>query len=200
LGGFETVPAVLAGTRIGLTSVIVDGNIYVIGGSTDPDTVEQTVINSDGSFGSFAVDPGLNLAERNFHTSMISRGYVYVIGGADNNGVFASVAARAPLINSGSLEPFESVASVMLTTNAPSIAPVGDYIYAIGIDSKIERAAVNIVAGPNGPVGSFATMSDVVLIGANFDEAVAVIGNYVYLVGGASGKTPANTVERAELK
>ncbi len=66
------------------TSVVYNGYLYVIGGTSDGVTcfndVQYAPINADGSLGTWQSTTSFNTGRRS-HTSVVYNGYLYVMGG-----------------------------------------------------------------------------------------------------------------------
>jgi len=62
---------------------------------------------------------------------------------------------------------------------------------------SVQRATIDPSSRELGP---FVTVPEVTLTPSRFAEASAVIDNHLYVVGGASGRNPVNTVEQADLR
>ncbi len=70
--------------RLGHTTVVYNGYMYVIGGrnaSTRYSDVQYALINSNGTVGSWASDPDAFTTGRSLHASVAYNGYLYIIGG-----------------------------------------------------------------------------------------------------------------------
>jgi hypothetical protein len=203
LGAFETVSASLVTTRIGLTATVSSrGYLYINGGisSNDPPAVsiERATIGSDGSLGAFSTFPGGDAIARDFLSTPVIGDYIYVLGGSDAiTGGNASDVYRSSLNTSGSgaLDPFQIVSNITLGAQGPIIVEIGNYLYAFGFDAVVQRAHFDTA----GSLGSLETLADV-SAPARFAPASIVVGNHLYVVGGAVGRNPINSIEQADLK
>lgn len=204
LGAFATVPgAALAAVSSGHTSAVIGNYLYLFGGlnSTGLNGTERAAINANGSLNSFATVPVNLAAARAYHTSAVIGRYLYLIGGSGANG-FEYSTERATISADGSLGPFTAVSGVTLVVGRTShtSAVIGNYLYVIGgggpngLVSAVERATINA----DGSLGPFATVSGVTLVTARAGHASAVIGKYVYVIGG-QGSGTLTTVERAAI-
>lgn len=82
--------ATLSQPRLGPTSFVKDGFLYVVGGrpslSTVTTSIERAPINADGTIGEFSVFPGASLqVGRGHHTSVLLGNFLYVTGGYNPN-------------------------------------------------------------------------------------------------------------------
>jgi N-acetylneuraminic acid mutarotase len=77
--------------RYGHTSVVYNGYLYVIGGTTDGFTalndVQYAPINADGTIGAWSYINSSNFfdTERSYHSSVVYNESLFVIGGIDNS-------------------------------------------------------------------------------------------------------------------
>jgi hypothetical protein len=206
LGQLATVSGVtLAAARYNHTAAVVGNSVYVLGGlanSVTLNSVERAIIAADGSLGAFAPVAGITMrSARNSHTAAVVGNYLYVLGGSNGNVVLDNV-ERAPIAPDGSLGPFESAPNGPLMTARVyhTTAVIGNYLYVIGGFgnnglSNIERASI----AADGSLGPFAPVSGVALTTARYDHVTAVVGNYLYVLGGGGDVTPLSSVERATL-
>ena len=103
----------------------------------------------------------------------------------------------------GSLGPFAILTDVALSTGRLSggVVVAGKFVYAIGGfyggETSIERASIN----PDGSLGTFSIVSGVSLTMAHEDFTVAVLGHFLYVLGGQNaGESGALTaIERISL-
>jgi hypothetical protein len=205
LGAFAVVAGVtVANGRAGHTSVVVGGSVLLVGGenaSGAVGTIERAAVGAGGTLGSFAVVPGATLATpRTNHVSQVVGNYVFSVGG-DGAGLLATV-ERASFNGSGAIGPFSTALDVSLTggRSGAGTVVVGDRLYVLGGERSgaylrtIERATVS----PDGALGAFAQLPET-LTTARAGTLVAVIGNYVYAVGGYDGGRYVTSVERAPI-
>jgi N-acetylneuraminic acid mutarotase len=196
------------------SSATVGNNLVVIGGVTADGASliaasEHTPIQTDGSIGTFADVPGADLEVPRFgHATVISGGQLYVIGGDDSSNALASVEA-ATVSQDGALGAFATVAGTTLATPRSSHGAIATatalYVFggASGIDgmgavinlASIERAFIEL----DGAIGPFVNVPAVSLATARREMTSAVIGNFVYVVGGCGDHGLLATVERAPI-
>jgi N-acetylneuraminic acid mutarotase len=206
LGPFATVTDVsLTTARQGHTSAVVGTYLYILGGFGESplNSVERAIINANGSLSPFTSVPTVTLAIARYgHTAAVIGSYLYVIGGAGSNGTSLQDVERATINPDGSLGPFASVSNATLTIarSSHTTAVVGNQLYVFGgvvgnsSLSSVERAPL----GADGLLGSFATVSSVTLTTARYGHTTAVIGNYLYVLGGV-GSGSLDNLERAPL-
>jgi Kelch motif protein len=208
LGPFITVPGVaLATARYQHTSVVLGNALYVVGGSAAGgilSSVERASINADDSLGGFVPIANITQATgRSGHATVLLGNFLYSIGGLGNTG-YSSGLERASINASGSLGEFAALARVTLTTprNGMTVV-VGNSIYALGggnsAHSKdVDRATVD--AG--GSLSVFTTVPEVATTNVRSAGTSAVIGNFLYLIGGFDPGVAGNylgSVERATV-
>ena len=128
--------------------------------------------------------------------------YVYVAGGA-NSPDNASV-ERARINADGSLSSFSVVTGVNLNLNryGHRALVVGPWVYLFAGENgatataTVERAAIHA----DDTISTFNTVAGVSLMTARHHPALAVVGNAIYLIGGATvGTTGLTSVERATI-
>jgi hypothetical protein len=204
LGPFTTIRGVtLATPRSGHTSIIAGSFLYVIGGSNTTGilkSIERATIAADSSLSPFEKVSGLALASaREAAASAVIGNSVYVIGGS---GVLGSL-ERATVNPDGSLGPFATVDGVSLTAarSRHTVAVVGTRLYVLGGSANgitfgsIERATIS----PDGSLGVFDTISELNLATARSGHTTAVVGSFLYALGGAGSTGLLNSVERAAI-
>ncbi|MNX74079.1 Kelch motif protein [compost metagenome] len=197
-------PFVAAGTlgtaRWGHTTAIIGQYLYVIGGYNGDylNTVERATINADGTLGGFSPVAGVTLTKRRReHASAVVGNFLYVLGGYD--GSYLNHVERAEINPDGTLKPFVQVGGFAYARSGHSSAVVGNYLYIMGgyngsYLSNVERAAIDSASGE---LGDFATVPGVSLSSARSHGASAVIGSYLYVVGGMSNDGEIGTMVRA---
>jgi N-acetylneuraminic acid mutarotase len=213
LGAFATVAGVrLVNGRYYHSSSVVGNYLYVMGGwdnGGELSSVERAAINPDGTLGNFSTVAGVSLGTaRGHHTSTVIGNHLYVVGGetAWSNSLLKSV-ERATINADGTLGNFSTVAGVSLVTarGHHTSEMVGNYLYILGgyglngssgsYVSSVERAAIN----PDGALGGLSTLASVSLATARTSVASTVIGNYLYVMGGANVGGYLTSVERAPI-
>lgn len=202
LGPFETVADVtLMTARQSHTSAVVGSYLYILGGlgTESLNSVERAIINADGSLGPFMAVSGVTMATARYgHTTAVAGHYIYILGGTHGNNSLQDV-ERATINADGSLGLFVPFSSGMLVTarSGQTITVVGNYLYVIGgvgsngALNSVERAPL----AEDGSLGTFAAVSGVTLATGRRGHTSAVIGNYLYVLGGGS----LNNVERATI-
>jgi hypothetical protein len=94
-------------------------------------------------------------------------------------------------------------ANVTLVTDrsGASSAVIGNYVYVLGGFHKgerlssVERASINA----DGTIGTFETVTDASLVTPREFHTSAVVGNYLFVLGGDDGTSPIETIERAPI-
>src|SRR5262249_44936647 len=144
-------------------------------------------------------------AERGGHGALLLGNDLYVVGGCDPNCSlrFEQTVERASFHDTGGLGTLALAAGTSLVTTRSDHATValGRYVYAVGGTSggaslkSVERAP----AGADGSLGPFAPVSGVELVTARSAFAVAVIRDYLYVIGGHTDAGVTASVERAPI-
>jgi hypothetical protein len=189
---FSTVSSLL-NARYSHSSVVIGNTLYVIGGYRDLAfsqalaSIEQATIAPDGTVGAFS-SAGTLTIPRAAHLSVPIGNYLYVIGGHDGTN-YLNTLERASLNGSGALGALGAPPFPNFITQRSEHATVilGDRLYALGgyagqgdprLDS-VESAKVS----PDGVLGQF-DLSAAGGVRQSDKLSTAVIGNYVYLIGG----------------
>jgi hypothetical protein len=206
LGAFVSVPGIsLTMARYGHKARVVGNYLYVIGGTRGNSSlrdVERATINSDGTLGDFTPVPSASLmTERAGHTVEVLGNHLYVVGGASSNGIHNTV-EFAPLSDTGSLGSFALLPEVTLTTarRNHTTTIIGNYIYDIGgysnsLLNTVERSVLNT----GGTLGPFAIVPGLTKPRERASPPSAVLGNYIYLIGGSQFLTNLTSIDRASV-
>lgn len=140
------------------------------------------------------------------NTILVNGNYLYAVGGQykkQGSSFDTNTVERATISPDGAIGPFSTVAGVTLRTprNYHTSAVIGNNYYVIGGASNfiarasVERAAINA----DGTIGNFSDTT-VTLSTARWGLASVIIGNYLYVIGGAgTNNSPLSTVERAPI-
>jgi Kelch motif protein len=209
LGPFViTSNTTLTTPRDGHTSAILGRSLYVLAGDrlNHTSSVERAAINPDGSLGPFAIVPDINLGTlQGAHMSAEAGNFLYVVGGIVTGGLRTNTIQRAAIEADGSIGSFAVFPGVTLVDAraAASMVVVGKALYVIGGNDgqfgaigTVERATIN----SDGSLATFGTVSGVTLVTARQAHTSAVLGNFVYVIGGvdSSGVT-LSSIERASI-
>lgn len=202
LGPFTPVADVaLTTARQGHASVVIGNHLYVLGGfgTTSLNSVERAIIKPDGSLGPFALVDGVTLTTaRREHTAVVLGNYLYVLGGSQGN-TFLRDVERAPIDGDGALGAFVSVPDALLVTprSGHTAEVLGKTIFVFGgvNDSGSLNTIERIALGGDVVLDHFTVVPDVTLTTARHGHTTALIGNYLYALGGAGGTT-LHSVER----
>ncbi|HEU0035240.1 MAG TPA: hypothetical protein VFQ53_31660 [Kofleriaceae bacterium] len=197
-GDGAVAPAIGADTALtsphaGLTTWQLGAHVYATGGTT---AVEQATIDGSGALGAFS-SAGATALGRSDAGVTVARDHAYLVGGISTAAVAsvetASVAAGAT--------PEPPAASGSLTTARASAAyvAIGSQLCAIGGSDGTGALATTECAdvAADGSLGSFAAATP--LATPRADPAVAVIGPWLYVIGGNDGTAPIASIERAPI-
>ncbi len=214
LGTFAATTGVaLASARAYFSAAVLGTTLYVVGGSgasgSDLLTIESAQLTPDGVLGSFSLASGIGTTSaRHSAASAIARDRWFLVGGSSDTGELASV-EHGGIDNNGALAAFATLATQPLAAPRAEAGTVtiGDRLYYIGgadLTTLAYRTDVDsAVVQPDGSLGPFALASGVSVTATRLGAITAVIGDYVYLIGGMQVTGPSyygvTTVERAPI-
>lgn len=219
LGGFSLLPdnkLVVARHKGWATRV---GNfVYVLGGyasarSNATDKVERATVLTDGSMGPFAEVPGVKLAAARGAFAGLNTGtFLTVMGGESafdmtSMSNFVATTERAAIGEDGAIGAFQRVDTPLVTKRSGlSGFRIGDFFYVAGGMSPgesftkvalgtLERAVI----GADGAIGAFSAVSSA-LSAPRHDHGVVTLADYVYFLGGYSGRDFLTALERGTFE
>jgi len=206
LGSWEITKPLNEG-RFYLSSVIVDGYIYAIGGATGPlgednipsASVERAKIAANGSLGAWQKQAYLNSPRRGLQSVAYGK-HIYALGGY--NGVFMKTVERAEIDNNGNIQNWmDESESFLVDRYIHSAAIHQNRIYLIA--GHVEKQ--NIMS--YGDVESATILDDGRLSAWSIEKsklntprfiATAIsTKHYLYLAGGHDGRDRLTSVEYA---
>ncbi|HEY9900567.1 MAG TPA: IPT/TIG domain-containing protein, partial [Pantanalinema sp.] len=204
--GPSTVGPALNAPRYKAESVVIEraGNrfVYMIGGlnpaGASITSVERSLVNSDGTLGTFFTQPSNLVQARAYFASAVIGDYVYCFGGY-YPGLFSSI-ERALIRPDGSLDPFQTYGvSLPDAIDSQRAIVIGNYVYVAGGATSTSGSGANGLVYyapiyPDGSIGSF--LRGPSMPSALQDGALAKVGNYLYFFGGYSAGA-SNIVQRA---
>ncbi len=213
-GGGARSPTNLVNPRFGASVVTVGNNVYVIGGFDAANnalaSVERATIHADGTLGPFELltAPLLNFP-RGWATAQVFRNRLYVFGGGGGVGrTFRAESEYAPINANGTLGAFvpDARANLLVARHGHRAIVTGGFVHIIGgqgltgMLNSIESAPIDASTGGVGPFVNVTATSAVRLTGPRTEAAIAVVGQYAYVMGGTNGALSfLNTVERAAI-
>lgn len=187
---------------------LVGQSAYVLGGSSGGSfgglaSIEQATVAPDGTLGAFATSSATLAQALARSPSAVIGNYVYMFGGLVAASTGTTAIEQAPIQAGGALGAFTKISGTLAATRlSHGVAVVGNYVYALGgfygsNATSVERAPINA----DGTLGTFATLSGVSLSTAHTDFSVAVLGNYLYVLGGQNAAESAalTTIDRVAL-
>jgi hypothetical protein len=199
LGAFTVEPTPLAAPRVNAHSVVIGSYLHVIGGAAQSaaTSVEAAPIQPDGSLGAFAIVASLTTARVSAPVFVIGN-VVYVVGGVGKTSVEAA-AVRAD----GTLGAFAGIAGVSLPiaqaggscVAAGSAYLIGGTDAAAGHSARVQRASLDA----SGALGGFVAVPPGTLTGARADAASAIVGDSVYMLGGAGAAGRLDSIAQARI-
>ncbi|MBI5456890.1 hypothetical protein HY969_04075, partial [Candidatus Kaiserbacteria bacterium] len=224
VGAWTTNTNALTEARTYHSSVVANGNVYVMGGQNpgfvaDQSTVYYAKLNSDGSVGAWSTNTNALPDIRSYSSAAVANGYVYMLGGK-NSTTFKSTAyyaSTARVLISGDLDLLGS-ASTTLSDWSGDNGSTGGSIYAGNIfaQNRLEVSGNtqlfnglsvigNISASGTLQQSSLATLQGGFIsnasssVGAGLQVAGAFNASSTFQVGGASVFGGALTVNSSNL-
>ncbi|MEI9914395.1 MAG: hypothetical protein WDN66_05495 [Candidatus Saccharibacteria bacterium] len=189
---------VLPAARSLMSTVVNNGYIYLIGGSTTSitATVIYSQINSNGTIGSWNTTTSLPSATV-YSSAVAYNGYVYEIGGSVGGSPVTTV-DYAKFNSNGTIGSWTATSTLPLIRADASAAAYNGYIYEIGGFNN--SGSVNTVyyapVNADGTLGSWNTTT--VLPSATQYQTSVEYNGYLYLIGGFSGGST-QTVDYAPI-
>jgi N-acetylneuraminic acid mutarotase len=197
LGAWNTAVNSLPTALSAASSVLVNGNVYVMGGLDSSFSAQSTVyyahLNSDGTLGAW--NTAVNSLPTGVYTetSVTSNGYIYVFGGINlSNPSVANYEFYAPVNSDGSIGSWVTPTSLPDGRSLASSVVANGYVYILGgigdvtnvpdsDHSNVIIAKLNI----DGSLGAWVTSSNE-LPNKLYAEGTALANGHIYTLGGAA--------------
>jgi hypothetical protein len=216
LGSFTNQPAVTLSTaRAGVTTAVAGKYVYVIGGRSATGvigTIERATIAPDGTLGTFAPYASSLVTPRADHSAAVINGYgssryLYVFGGIAGNGTILGSVEVSTIAPDGTLGAFTTVAGAKMMTPRYQAAVLvhqedgipGAFFYIVGgrgasgYLADVERGHVE----GNGTYYGSVQLAAISLGTARAGHALSLLGNQLYVIGGANAGGALDSVEVA---
>ncbi len=201
-----------ANARGGLSNVVYNGYLYIIGGVsvsgstvTDYNDVQYAPINADGTVGTWSATASF-ISGRSGHTSVVYNGYLYLLGGVNNGSTtYYNVVQYAKINANGSLGSWASTTSFANGRSGLASVVNNGYLYILGGSyynggtmtyySDVQYAKIN----SNGTLGSWASTTS--FANSRSGHASVVYNDYLYILGGLynGNTTYYNDVQYAKI-
>ncbi|MCC7383820.1 MAG: hypothetical protein IT384_18405 [Deltaproteobacteria bacterium] len=193
--GSWTTSATFTPARERHATVVHNGFIYVVGGSSGPalDDVSFAALNADGSVGAFAATTPLP-SPRYEHASVIVNDFIYVIGGFETADL-ADV-SFAPVGADGTIGAWRAAAPLPVARYGHTALVHGGHIYVVaGFNSGPGYFAEVLTATPraDGTLSGWTAIGSVPV--ARERHATVLSGDDLYLVGGYGQQGELNAVD-----
>lgn len=199
----EDTDSMLGDFRTSFTSVVRDGYIYVVGGNNTTigitPSVKYAPIHADGTLGRWQESAALSVGRS--YAGIASYGdYIYTYGGNAVSSDFRNDMESAKIQPAGSTGGYGAITALPQVTQRASVATHGGYVYVTGgddgatIHTDVEYAKINA----DGTLGAWQAGPDIPNSG-RYWHGSEVYNGYLYIMGGALGSTPQNTVYYAKI-
>jgi large repetitive protein len=187
--GTWSATTALATARLGHTTVEYNGYLYVIGGQSSSnalDDVEVAPISTNGTVGTWSATTVIPTA-RVYHTSVAYNGYLYVIGGTPGSGELNDVEV-APINSNGTVGTWSATNAFPTARHLHASVAYNGYLYVIGgNDGTNYRDDVQVAPiNSNGTVGTWTPTTAFPGAAREGHTSVAYNG-YLYVIGGYNG-------------
>lgn len=189
-------------TRMGHSSVVYNGYIYLIGGANSGPTVaniDYAPLNADGTVGAWVLTTPLPAA-RAGQTSLAYNGYIYAFGGQDTAGAITATSYYAPLNADGTVGTWTTTTVLPVASSEVGIATHNGYVYLTGgttatgvFTNQVRYAPINA----NGTIGTWVSSTG---LPANRGIHASMTSNgFLYVIGGYDGSAATGTVLMAPI-
>ena len=180
--------------RSGLSSLVYNGNIFIIGGNLSND-IQYCPVNANGSVGACNQQVGAFTTPRDAQTAAVYNGYVYVIGGNASNGnptgcTSASICSDIQYLKITD-RGFSGVGASTDQTSAFTSARVGHasavyngYLYIVDGSPQLKDIQY-CPLNNNGSVGT-CTQQLNMISRYRTNHTVVTYNGYLYIIGGSS--------------
>ncbi len=188
--------------RRGLKVVRYQNSLYAIGGYSGVflRSIERTQIDEQGQLAPWQAEEHLSIVDRYIHSSAIKNNIIYLLGGhmqSRDSSSYGDV-ETARIQADGHLPPWRIEPQSLIESRLVAEAFVlGNFLYIAGGHTgnqrlnSVEYAPIN----HNGHLSPWRSSSP--LATPRSAAAVATFDQYVYLLGGAGGGQPLNSVDMA---
>lgn len=202
LGNFADANVSLASNRSEHAAFVIGNAVYVVGGNSN--TVERAPISSTGVLGNFVVVPGVNTAvvRRRAAVAVVGR-FVFVFGGTSDGTTALASIERAPIDASGNVGAFVAAGSLRFPRDGAQAVHVGNtndttqIVVVMGGRTTSDTADRIAIDANSGAVS--VSDSGVALKVGRRELSAAVVGNFVYALGGIDASGAVRTMERATI-
>jgi len=197
----QTSSRALTTPRKWTACVALGGYLYVIGGADSQvlDSIERAPFDSSGQLtGDFEVVAGATLpTARSRHTVAVLGNNLYAFGGADGTGQPIDTIERAPISSDGTVGAFSNVGTMPKPRSGHGTVAIGPrlYVFAGGATGDFDFALIN----GDGTLSLPFQGTTVGLPQGRDAPAVITVGNFLYVLGGAGGADPTNSIFEVPL-
>ncbi len=198
LAPFSIAAAIDVKDRSGHVGFTAGRRTYVIGGQGD-DSVEVATLSAAGVVTDFTRDAATARIDRTDAGLAVVRDQVFVVGG--RGAVDEATVEQASLARDAALGPFQAAGALTTPRARAGWVALPGRLCAVGGEGaggplgSIECAPV----AADGTLGAFAD-AGVSLATARSGPVVAVIGRWLYVIGGGAFDNPKRSIERAAIR
>jgi hypothetical protein len=177
--------------RRALAAAAANGHLYVVGGMDNDNhyvaRAEYAAILPDGRLGPWHFTAPLN-EPRFYLAAAVAGGYLYAIGGANGirgqDNLPSATVERAPILNDGSLGPWQRVNYLTTPRRGLQAAVYENHLYAIGgYDGAFLKSVERADLRPDGSLSEWWLDPERATVD-RYIHSAASLGNKLYLLGG----------------
>lgn len=202
-GTLTSTPLPLAEYDMGATTA--NGYVYIVGGDDGSGNEQSTVyyakLNADGTLGAWKTNTSTGFSARTLASVVTANGYIYALGGRDSGNNPTNTVQYAKLNADGSVGTWSTLTGFPQALMGHKTVVANGYVYVIGGQAVSAQTTIYYAKlNTNGTIGSWNTNTANPLPQARYSFGSVVVNGYVYVIGGTTNGTNAqSTVYYAPL-
>jgi len=194
----NTIPGLLASSQ----AIVTNGIVYLIGGHdglTSSSNVYSSVINSDGTLGSWILETNALPGPLSHSQALVTKNKVYLLGGYDGTN-WVSTVYVSNINADGTLGPWMTGVPLPINLSESQAVITNDRVYLIGGRISVNNYSSFVYTAlidANGNIGTWELGPMLPTPIAN--AQAAVIKNKLYIIGGFDGVNYLSTIYYATI-
>jgi hypothetical protein len=203
LATFTNAALTVQTPRNAFGSLLLGSSVYLLGGTGTMarlGSIDVASFSNAGALQPFALSAVSLPVPSQGPADAVVGSSIYEIGG-NPAGSFTANVSRALVNPDGGLQTFGAAPSLVAMRAGASAVILGSTLYVVGGGNgggdlkTVESATIN----SDGSLGTFATVGGVSLVTERGNFCVAVLGSYLYVIGGDDNTGPSSAVDRATI-